>query len=316
MLITIFNAFVPVFLNGVLGFWLSFKGWLGGQSERGLIQSLIFFFYPGFIFASMIGRESLRSNPSQFLIAPLLGYIFIVLGFVVAGLLAKPLGLREKVSQRSFAFATGVFNFGYLAIPLVTALHGPEILPTLFLFNAGVDLAIWSAGILTLTGSWNRGWYRKAINPPFLAIVLAVFLTYTGMDRWIPEALIGFARQIGAIAIPIGLLLTGSVIYSELFSGKTAPDGGRSALLGGSLVRLLILPLLLLGLLYCLPLSSDLLRVAIVQAAMPTGVFTIVLARHYGGSPEISIRSAIPTQILAFLTTPFWIWIGIKLFDV
>ncbi len=311
MLPTIFNAFLPVFLNGVLGFVLRARGWFGGPNDDGLIKSLVSVFYPAFIFASTIGHESLRENPVDLLFAPILGYVFISVGFAIAMLLAEPFGVREPVGRRSFAFSIGIFNFGYLAIPLVTALYGTDALPTLFLFNAGVDLAIWTVGILTLTGSWNRHWYRKAFNPPFIAIILSVALTVSGLDHWIPDALLGFAKQIGVLAIPLGLLLTGSVIHAELNSGKARPDAGRAAMIGGSVIRLAILPVILLMIVALLPLPERITSIAIVQAAMPTGVFTIVLTRFYGGRPEISLRSVIPTQILAFATTPFWIWIGI-----
>lgn len=312
MLVTIFNAFLPVFLNGVLGFVLRARGWFGGANEDGLIKSLVAVFYPAFIVASTLGQDSLRDHPADLLIAPLLGYLFITIGFLVAMPLARPFGIREPVSRRSFAFATGIFNFGYLTIPLVTALYGTDALPILFLFNAGVDLAIWTVGILTLTGSWNRHWYRKALNPPFVAIIVSVALTVSGLDQWIPEAILGFARQIGVIAIPLGLLLTGSVIHAELRSGKARPESARQAMIAGSVIRLGILPILLLLVILVLPLPERITAIAVVQAAMPTGVFTIVLTRFYGGRPEISLRSAIPTQILAFATTPFWIWVGMQ----
>jgi predicted permease len=60
-----------------------------------------------------------------------------------------------------------------------------------------------------------------------------------------------------------------------------------------------------------LPLSIELKRVLVVQAAMPAGVMPIIIARHYGGQPLTAVQIVLGTTILALLTIPLWLRVGL-----
>jgi predicted permease len=81
-------------------------------------------------------------------------------------------------------------------------------------------------------------------------------------------------------------------------------------------IRLLVLPLVFLAAARWIPYSLELKRIAVVQAAMPAGVFPIVIARHYGGDPGTALRVVVATSILGLITIPWWIqcgaaWVGL-----
>jgi len=60
-----------------------------------------------------------------------------------------------------------------------------------------------------------------------------------------------------------------------------------------------------------LPLSVELKRVLVVQAAMPAGVMPIIIARHYGGQPLTAVQIVLGTTILALITIPLWLRLGL-----
>ena len=60
-----------------------------------------------------------------------------------------------------------------------------------------------------------------------------------------------------------------------------------------------------------LPLSIELKRVLVVQAAMPAGLMPIIIARHYGGQPLTAVQIVLGTTILALLTIPLWLRVGL-----
>jgi predicted permease len=81
-------------------------------------------------------------------------------------------------------------------------------------------------------------------------------------------------------------------------------------------VRLGIFPVLILAAAKWLPLSIELKRVLVVQAAMPAGVMPIIIARHYGGQPLTAVQIVLGTTVLALLTIPLWLkaglaWVGV-----
>jgi predicted permease len=55
----------------------------------------------------------------------------------------------------------------------------------------------------------------------------------------------------------------------------------------------------------------ELKRVLVIQAAMPSGVFPIVLARHYGGQPLTAVQIVLGTTALGILTIPLWLRVGL-----
>ena len=67
------------------------------------------------------------------------------------------------------------------------------------------------------------------------------------------------------------------------------------------------------GAAWALPLSVELRRVLIVQAAMPSAVFSIVLARHYGGHTATAVQVVLATTLVSLVSTPFVITAGMRL---
>jgi predicted permease len=61
--------------------------------------------------------------------------------------------------------------------------------------------------------------------------------------------------------------------------------------------------------------SLELKRVLVVQAAMPSGMMPLVLARHYGGRPLVAAQIIVGTTLLGVLVIPWWLswgmaWVG------
>jgi predicted permease len=59
-----------------------------------------------------------------------------------------------------------------------------------------------------------------------------------------------------------------------------------------------------------LPIPLELKEVLVVQAAMPAGVFPLLLARHHGGDVMVALQIIFGTSALSLLTMPLWIHIG------
>jgi hypothetical protein len=52
-------------------------------------------------------------------------------------------------------------------------------------------------------------------------------------------------------------------------------------------------------------------QVLVVQAAMPTAVISVIVARIYGGQPLVAVQIILGTTALAVFTIPFWIKFGL-----
>jgi predicted permease len=299
---------LPVFALIAIGVGMRRLAWLTAEAESSLLKMVVNFLYPCLIFENVLNNDALRV-PSNLALAPLLGLVLMVLTIVASLYAGRALGLTQGHGLRTFAFAVGINNYGYIPIPLMAALFGTGSLGVLLVHNVGCEAAIWTAGILVLSGlSLREGW-RKLVNAPVIALALALAGNLLNVGPHVPAFAREVIHQSAICAIPLGLLLIGGTLEQyfarphELFEAKVT--------FSATLLRLGLYPLVYLVAAKYLPCTVELKRVLIVQAAMPAGILPIVIAKHYGGHPLTAVRVVIGTTVLGILVIPLWIRLGL-----
>ena len=312
--LTVLTAVLPVFAIMGIGLGLRRRGWLSADADASLMRVTINLLLPSLIFDSVLGNPALR-RPENLLLPPLVGFGMVALGVGVARLFARAAGLRTQPEQRTFAFLAGLQNYAYLTIPLCMTLFDPGTTGVLFVHNVGSEMALWTLGVATLTGSSLTGGWRKIINAPLAALVLALAFNFLGLFvapappvAWAGKIILTVIHWFGQSAIPLALLLIGAIVADHLAEAR----GGRAARVVSvaALVRLGILPVLFLLLAKFLPCSLELKRVLVLQGAMPSAVLPIVLAQHYGGDTRTALQVALGTSVIGLVTIPLWIHLG------
>lgn len=300
----------PIFVLIALGAVLRRIGWLTTEADASLLRLGVNLFFPALIFNAVLGNPALR-DPRNLLWPPLLGFVSMAIGWFAAWWTGRAIGLARGSGLRTFAFATGFYNYSYVPIALVGALYGEDVLGVLFVFTTGNELAAWTVGILLLAGGSFRENWRKVLNPPVFALFGAILLNLVHVE--LPSAAQRTIASLGACAVPLGLLLIGAFLEEHLRNpgALIAPRIATSAVL----LRLGVLPLVFLAAAKWFPLSPELRQVVVVQAAMPAGVFPIVLTKHYGGQPLTAAQVVVSTTAVSLLVIPLWIkfglwWIG------
>lgn len=306
---TILGAVLPVFLLIFIGWLMRRLDVLTSEGEKNLVRLVVNLLYPAFVFHFVLGNPLLR-EPRIVLEAGLTGYVVIALGCFTAFFLAPLLGIRDAIRRRSFAVATGVFNFGYVALPVARLFFDDETIGVMLVVNVGVDLAIWTVGVSLLAGRLDKSVFRLALNPPVIALILAIILNSIGFDQYCPDFVRATIGMIAPCAIPIGLLMIGTAFYSLTGDLKRIPQWQIPV--GSTLIRLGLIPILMLTLAKFLPLADTVKAVVVIHAAMPSAVFPIVLAKYYSGDPLTSIQSIVPNCILCLLTIPLWVSFGFR----
>ena len=312
--ITVLQAVLPVFAIMTVGLWIRRRGWLSTDADASLMRLCINLLIPSLIFNSVFGNAAL-CRLENLLLPPLVGFGMAGLGMAVAGMFAKSAGLQTRPEQRTFAFLAGLQNYAYLVIPLCISLFDTGTTGVLFVHNVGTEMAMWTIGVAVLTGSGLISGWRKFINAPLVALVLALALNIIGM-AFTPPATVAEAGKIllttihwlGQSAIPLGLLLIGAIVADHLEEAR----GGKALRVVNvaALVRLGIMPVLFILLAKYLPCSVELKRVIVLQGAMPSAVLPIVISKHYGGDARVALQVALGTSVIGLLTIPMWIHFG------
>jgi len=305
---TLLTLVLPVFAVIAAGAAARWVGWLRAEAEESLLKLVVNLLYPCLIFSNVLGNSALRA-PGNLLAAPLMGFVTMAGGIGLAYLVARWAGFAVGKGLRTFAFAVGIFNYGYMAIPLVEALFGRETLGVLFVFNVGCEAAIWTVGILVLSGVSLRDGWRRLFNAPVFALILAVALNVSGAGAWLPTVVKTAVAMCGASAVPLGLLVIGATLMEYFGAPRTLVDRKVTPL--ACALRLGVLPVLMLALAALLPLPREVKQVLIVQAAMPAGILPIVIAKHYGGQPLTAVQVVLGTTAAGLLVVPLWLQAGL-----
>ncbi|MDQ5980882.1 MAG: malate permease, partial [Verrucomicrobiota bacterium] len=264
---------------------------------------------PALIFESVVRRATV-SDAGDVLLPPLAGFLLTSVSLAVAWYVAKALGLTIGHGLRTFALAVGLTNYGYLPLPIMDQVFGPESRAWLFMHNAGVEAAIWTTGVLIVTGESPRAAWRKLLNMPLLALGVALTVKLTGLGEHIPEVVWTFIHALAVCAVPLGLLMTGASFAPHLNDPKQLVN---PRVIGTAwLLRLAVLPWIFLLAARYAPVPVELKQVLVVQAAMPAAVMSVIVARIYGGQPLVAVQIILGTTALAVFTIPFWIKFGLS----
>ncbi|HEY5229069.1 MAG TPA: AEC family transporter [Opitutaceae bacterium] len=310
----LFILILPVFALIAVGAGLRRGHVVEGTAETSIIRLVVYLCMPCLAFDTIVGNDSLRV-PGNLFLPPLAGFVVTCVGIGVSYVAARMIGLGKGTGLRTFAISAGICNYSYLPFPIVGSLWGQQTQGLLLVHNVGVDLALWSVGIIVLTGSSLSSGWKRLISPMFVTILGAVAINVLGLAPMVPGFLRSMVHSLAVCAVPLGLVMTGVNLANYL--DEPAKLLHRNVALGACLVRLGVLPVLMLLFAWVLPCSEELKRVLVVQAAMPAAVLPIIVAQYYGGQPLTAVQVVLSTTAAGLVTCPLWIraglaWLGIS----
>lgn len=308
---TLFGAVAPVFIVILAGYAIRRAGWLTEEADGSMMRVVVNLLVPCLILDNILGNPAIEQL-GNVILAPLVGAGTALLGFGFCWFVAPSFGVRDPVARRTFAFTVGLYNYGYIPLPLIQKLFPPQTVGILLVHNVGVETALWTAGLALISGGTTGGEksrWQRILNVPTVAILTALALHFLGARWWMPSVVLSAVHGVGAAAIPMGLILTGATFCDQVRFLSWKNSAADS--IGAALLRLGMLPIAMLALARWLPCPIELRHVMVIQAAMPCAVVPVLLAKHYGGDAALALRIILVTSILGLLTIPMWIQVGL-----
>ena len=307
----IVSSVLPVYILIVAGAALRKTGVVRKEHDAGVMRIVYTVMMPAFILDKILGSEVLKSG------SVIVGSIAIGFGLILAGialglLVGRIIGLERGTGMRTFALSAGCQNFGFTAAPVVEILWSTGTLALLFVHNIGVELAMWSVGVMIMSGERGLPW-KRMINGPFIAVSIGLLLVALNLDSYCIGPPRKALSMIGVGAFPVAVVIIGCTITDLI----AAENPTAKIVFGSTLVRLVLAPAVILSAAKYLPIATELRQVLVVQAAMPAAMTPIMLARMYGGRPAIAVQIVVVTTTLSLFTLPWIItlgcrWIGLK----
>ncbi|MED5455985.1 MAG: AEC family transporter [Verrucomicrobiota bacterium] len=316
--LTIFSACAPVFIIIAAGYACRRLHLVNKESDKSLVKLTLNILFPAFIIDHILGNEKL-SSVSEIGLASSTGFISLILGislcYFISGILKT-----EGEQRRAFAVTTGLQNYGFIPIPIVLALYPDAyvIVGVLLMHSVGVELALWTAGVMILSGERTSIW-RRLLNVPLITTVICLIINFLGLGIEVHAKVEGTCNMLGNCAVPISIILFGAKFHDFIHDSKEKifnQQRSAEAILA-VIMRMLFLPIVLLLYAKFAQISPELKKVLVIQAAMPAAVFPIILTKEYGGDTNTSVRIVIVTTLLSVITIPpaivFGLWfVGIS----
>lgn len=309
-ILQVIEIVLPVFLMMGIGAGVRKGGILTEEADQSLMRLVVNVLVPCLVFDSVVGNRSLGS---WWIIAATPGFAVgsVLVGYGLAMVTGWLVGMRDVVERRTFAYSVSINNYGYLPVPLVLALFGKEVLGVLFLYFMGMELCLWVLASL-LRHEDGPLPLRRLVSMPLVALVVGLMVNFSGGENWIPGMVKQLIHSLAACAVPMSLILVGGTVADLLMKEK--PEWRWKAVLVASVLRLGVLPALMLGTAWLVVSSQDLRAVVVAQAAMPSGIFLILLTKHYGGSVPTAISVSLGTSAVGLVTVPLWLLAGLWMF--
>lgn len=308
---TVIASVLPVYLLMLAGAALRRTRILPPECDVPVMLLVYRVMLPCFMLDKILGSTVIKSG-SVVVWAICLGFGMIMVAILIGLGVGRLLGLECGTGMRTFALSAGCQNFGFTAAPVVEILWGSGALALLFVHNIGVETAMWSVGVMMMSGERSFSW-RRLINGPVIAVTVGLTLVALGLDDHVTGSCRKAMSMIGAGSFPVAILITGCTMMDLVGKEKT-----NWRVIGGSVaVRLMLAPAAMLCAAKFLPITTELRQVLVVQAAMPAGLSSILVAKLYAGRPAVAVQVVIATTVLSFLTLPWIItwgsaWIGLK----
>jgi predicted permease len=312
---TFLSAVGPVFFAVGLGMWFRKKNWLSEAADGSLLRLIVNALLPALILDAILQNSALK-NPGNVFLAPLSGFFMAVIGMGLAFLCGKYggkfLGLASHNSLWTFVLCVSIYSYSYVPLALAKMLFGSDTTGVLLAHNFGVEISLWTLGLIFLgvTGVL-KGW-KRIVNPPFVAVIVGLILNFFNLDQFLPRFFLWSIGLLGQCAVPLGLILIG-VALADQWHEFRAKDGWK-VMLGACVLRLGLLPILFLLLARFVPFSTELRQVIVLQSAMPAAVVPVLLmVKYYGGDSVTAMRVIVSTSVASLITMPLWILVGLKI---
>ena len=320
------NMLIGVYLVVGCGVFFRKIGWFPTPAEQPLYKFTVFILMPCLIFERIL-HSDLSGDYQNLIIPPILGFVTTFIGVVLGytlGLLPKNLtAMRNPKILGTFAACVCIANYGFVPIPLLDELFAQSCFvpdnnktkAVLIIQNLGVELSIWTIVIIAMSGRFDRRSLLRAINPPTCAIVIAILLNQMGAYPYIPPFIKNAIKLLGDASLPISMFVVGISVADSFVFSRIVRQWRRVVRIAfwSCLLRLVILPAIFIAIAVFAPLTIEIKRVLVLHAAMSSAIFPMVLSRHYDGDPETALDTIVPNSLLALVTLPIWVCIGLTL---
>ncbi len=317
---TFFAALTPMlmlFTCIAIGYILRKTNILPHTAAQTLAKLTTWVFMPALNFGAMSSRFTV-SSISAHGANIILSTVCVLICLIIAKLLARIFIREDNYERCVYEYALTFGNSGYVGDPMALALFGAGGLA--FYKVACIPIMIliytWGANVLVpKEQKRSNSLIKNILNAPMVSIFIGALVGISGLGEFLYSAprlefIVSTVNTLSSCMGPAAMILAGITIASYDF-GKMIKN--KKVYIATAL-RLIVLPIIILGMIYGLKELSNLLLgtnidntilfLLFFAIAAPLGLNTVVFPEAYGGDPSTGASMAMISHTLCVITIP------------
>lgn len=283
----------------VAGFGFALRRWFAIE-QKSLSGAVLNVLSPALVFSSLTNSQV---APGEMLDIGLFT-VAVIAAMGVIGLLLSPILRLTRIETSALLILIMFVNSGNFGLTLVQLRYGDAGLSRAVVYYVTATILLYTVGVFIASSGrvgWKETLSRMARLPAVYAAILAVI--FYGLQIQVPAPIMSAVDIAAAGAIPVMLLVLGmqlADLRGDINMRLAVPSVGLR-LIAGPVIGILVATLIGLK-----GLSRS---AAIIEASMPSAVFTIILATEFG-LPAPAVTSIV---VLSTLISPLTIAATISL---
>jgi predicted permease len=299
IVITTFESVAVLLGIGILGFSIVVRRILPEDALGVLATIAIDIALPCLIFANIIENFQPDDMPGWYLL-PLWWVGFTLLAGVLSGLFSL---LSRRETRREFAATLFYQNAIFFPLAILSGMFGNSStqVVTLFLFTMLSPSFFFSTYHFFFGGAGRAVDWKRVFNIVLIATLAATLLALAGIQRIVPGFLVRSLLMVGAMAIPLLMIILGGNIYLDYRN--------KGSLFIGEVVKFVIIknflfPLLTLGVLLMVRPAHDVALILLLESAVPPITAMPVVVERAGGNRNVVNQFMFASFIVALVSIP------------
>ncbi len=308
------KAVLLFFGIGLIGFWIIAKKKVPTNILDVLSPLVIDIGLPCLVFYNIITKFDPSQMPNWWHL-PLwwVGFTFFMFLLTwVTGIISKK-DLRGEF-KLSLLYPNSIF-FSLAILPAIFGISS-LMLVYLFLFTLLFPAFVFNTYMLFFKKTKDKEQpvdWLKLFNPVLIATLIAVALRLANLHAHIPDVIIDITKHLGAITLPLIMLLIGGVIFIDSEKKAKVQWG---TLIKFVLVKNVVFPAATLLFLWLIQLPFPVaLLIALISAAPPISASPVLVERA-GGNTSLANQMLLGSFLFSILTVPITMMIFSRLYDL
>lgn len=218
------------------------------------------------------------------------------------GIIAAALCFGKKYSSLErgiYRYATVLSNAAFLALPLAQSVIGNEGVFYCAVYVGMFNIIAFTYGIFEISGHKAKIDLKKIIiNPGTISVLIGIPLFL--LQPNIPYIIEYPMQIVGSINSPLAMIVFGTFLANANFKNIVI----KKELYLVSFLRLVLIPLCMLGIFRLCGVRGDLLVAMTISSAAPTATNTAMYAAKYDNDAALGSEIAAQSSILSVITMP------------